>query len=99
MDFHLAHGGRLHIGVGFFGAMACAVAASSGPLAAEQVRPVPLGGSVEGQLGEAAYGVYVPTRHGGTLSVHASSGEVVSLAGPDGKPRTNGREVGGTDAH
>ncbi len=65
---------------------------------ADRVTPVPLGGSLTSQSGEKSFGVYVPTRFGGNLSIKASAGTVEKLTGPDGRVRTNGDEVG-TDAH
>src|SRR4051812_1070110 len=80
-------------------AIGCALLGASAPghgrAQAERVRPVPLGGILGGQYGDGSYGVYVPTRHGGTLTVRAGAGAVEDLAGPDGRPRINGREVGG----
>ncbi len=62
--------------------------------AAEQVQPVPLGGSLAGQKGEKFFGVYVPTRFGGTLAIKSTSGKVVEIKGPDGKERRNGEDLG-----
>ena len=60
---------------------------------AERVRPVPLGGTLSEQTGERYYGVYVPTRFGGTLTIKATAGKVEALTGPDGRPRENGQDV------
>lgn len=60
----------------------------------QPVQPVPLGASLAGQSGDKYFGVYVPTRFGGTLKVQASSGTVEGLSGPDGRARRNGEEVG-----
>ncbi|MEW4570560.1 hypothetical protein AB1L88_22080 [Tautonia sp. JC769] len=60
----------------------------------ERVQPVPLGGALSDQRGDRFYGVYIPTRYGGTLTVTASDGKVDRIVGPDGRPRTNGGEVG-----
>jgi hypothetical protein len=65
-----------------------------GAVAGEEVRHVPLGGSLTGQVGERYFGVYVPTRFGGTLTIKASSGAIEEIVGPDGKARINGQEVG-----
>jgi uncharacterized protein (DUF2147 family) len=73
-------------------------ASTSGVEAAEQVQPVPLGGSLTGQKGDKYYGVYVPTRFGGILSIKSTSGKVQEIKGPNGKERRNGEEVG-TDQH
>jgi hypothetical protein len=62
--------------------------------AADRVQPVPLGGTLKDQSGDRQFGVYVPTRFGGELTVSTSSGKVEALIGPDGKPRSNGGEVG-----
>jgi hypothetical protein len=61
---------------------------------AEQPTIVPLGGSLDRQSGDHYFGVYVPTRFGGELTVKASSGKVVELKGPSGVERANGQEVG-----
>jgi len=61
----------------------------------ERVRPVPLGGTLSDQSGDHSFGVYVPTRFGGTLTVKSTGGgDVEALTGPDGRSRTNGGEVG-----
>ena len=73
-------------------AMAATIALGAG--AGEEVRHVPLGGSLTGQIDERYFGVYVPTRFGGTLTIKASSGSIEEIVGPDGKPRRNGEEVG-----
>ena len=51
----------------------------TGAQAAERVTTLPLGGSLAGQNGDHYYGVYVPTRFGGELTVKASAGKVVEL--------------------
>ncbi len=73
-------------------ALAFAVHASA--WAQERVQPVPIGGTLARQQGDRYYGVYIPTKYGGNLTVSASSGKVDKLTGPDGRPRTNGGEVG-----
>jgi hypothetical protein len=60
----------------------------------ERVRPVPLGGSLAEQTGDHYFGVYIPTRFGGLLTVNTSDGTVAGIIGPDGHPRQNGQEVG-----
>lgn len=82
-----------------FGTLVCALltAVSVDSIRADQsgrVEPVPLGGSLSNQSGDRHFGVYIPTRYGGNLSIRASSGRVEAIAGPDGRPRTNGQEVG-----
>ncbi len=64
------------------------------PAVQQRVQPVPLGGSLSEQSGDRYFGVFVPTRYGGTLTVSSTSGEIETITGPDGKPRTNGTEVG-----
>ncbi len=79
-------------------AIAVATSAISRGDAVERVQPVPLGGTLADQTGDRAYGVYVPTKFGGVLTVKSSSGTVENIAGPDGKSRVNGEEVG-NNAH
>jgi hypothetical protein len=62
--------------------------------AADRVQPVPLGGELRAQSGDRAYGVYVPTKFGGNLSVKTTEGKIEGLTGPDGRPRVNGEEIG-----
>ena len=57
--------------------------AATGPQ--ERVQPVPLGGSLTGQEGDRFFGVYVPTRYGGNLTINATDGEVGRIVGPDGR--------------
>ncbi len=82
------------------GAIIAAISAISTPSvgAAEQVQPVPLGGSLTGQKGDKYFGVYVPTRFGGILTIKATEGKVAEIKGPNGKERKNGEEVG-NDQH
>lgn len=61
---------------------------------ARRVQPVPLGGTLPDQSGNRYYGVYVPTKFGGLLTVAATSGKVGPIIGPDGRERANGAEVG-----
>jgi hypothetical protein len=90
----------MRIGIRLGVAALAAVAASAGATlavgadAVQRVQPVPLGGSLAGQSGERHFGVYVPTRFGGELSVATTDGSVDSLVGPDGRPRRNGQDVG-----
>src|SRR4051794_8197168 len=70
---------------------------ATGAQAAERVTTLPLGGSLAGQQGDHYFGVYVPTRFGGELTVNTTSGKVVELKGPSGpneKERKNGQEIG-----
>ncbi|HEU5117294.1 MAG TPA: hypothetical protein VFT74_11575 [Isosphaeraceae bacterium] len=62
--------------------------------AGERVVPVPLGGSVTARKGESNFGVYVPTRFGGNLTIKTTSGTIEAITGPDGRTRINGQEVG-----
>lgn len=78
--------------------LALVVACGSRAHAVERVQPVPLGGSIAGQQGEKFFGVYVPTRFGGNLTVKVSAGRVEAITGPDGRRRSNGEDVG-MDAH
>lgn len=77
-------------------ALACAVTVASGqePAGQRRVTPVSLGGSLTDQHGENVYGIYVPTRYGGTLTIKVSAGEVRDLTGPDGKAEENGSDLG-----
>jgi hypothetical protein len=61
---------------------------------AEHVTTVPLGGSLERQSGDHHYGVYVPTRFGGELTIKATAGQIVDLKGPNGVARSNGQDIG-----
>ena len=90
----------MRIGIRFslaiLGASLAAIAANStvGAEPLKQVQPVPIGGSLSGQSGDQYFGIYVPTKFGGVLTIASTDGRVEKLTGPDGKPRTNGQEVG-----
>ncbi len=89
----------MRIGIRLVGAVAgalVAMAATMTPAAGanEEVKHVPLGGSLTGQLGDRYFGVYIPTRFGGNLSITSTSGTVGEIVGPDGKERKNGDDVG-----
>jgi hypothetical protein len=75
-----------------FAALSAASAAAAAE--AERVQPVPLGGSFAGVKEDAYYGVYVPTKFGGVLTIKTTAGTVSSIIGPDGRARINGEEVG-----
>ena len=60
----------------------------------ERVQPVPLGGSLAELTGDRHFGVYIPTRFGGELTIRVTSGTVGPIIGPDGKERPNGQELG-----
>lgn len=84
-------------------ALSAALAATTATLAAgadaaKRVQPVPLGGALTERTGDAHYGVYVPTRFGGELTVKATGGTLGPIVGPDGRERPNGQDVG-TNAH
>ncbi len=64
------------------------------PKAAERVQTVPLGLTSHEFSGDKVFGVYVPTKFGGELTIKASTGSVEEIKGPDGRVRTNGQEVG-----
>jgi hypothetical protein len=87
----------IRLGGCVIGAFFAFLGMATGAQAAERVTTLPLGGSLAGQNGDHFFGVYIPTRFGGELTVKASSGKVVELKGPNGpieKPRTNGQEIG-----
>src|SRR4051812_35778376 len=91
-------GNRLGVAV-----LAAVAAAACGPWALgadppKRVQPVPRGGSLAGGSGEQSFGVYVRRAFGGVLTVTTPAGEVGPIAGPDGRPRVNGQEVG-NNAH
>src|SRR3954468_5431101 len=89
----------MRIGSRLGGALARAMVATVAILAlggadVGRVRPVPLGGVSAEQAGDRDFGVYVPTRFGGVLTIKAGSGTVGAIHGPDGRVRANGGEVG-----
>lgn len=65
-----------------------------GAAAPGRVQTVPLGGVLRDQMDDRHFGVYVPTRYGGELTIKTTSGTVTGITGPDGKERQNGQEVG-----
>lgn len=75
-------------------ALVATLGVTAGAGAAERVATVPLGGSLDGQSGDRYFGVYVPTRFGGELSIKATSGSVAEIKGPNGATRTNGQDIG-----
>ncbi|MFO0959363.1 MAG: hypothetical protein U0800_18340 [Isosphaeraceae bacterium] len=87
-------GSRMGVVMAWALVAASATFARGGENGTEPVRPVPLGGSLSNQEGVRAFGVYVPTRFGGQLTITTSSGTVQNLAGPDKLPRENGGEIG-----
>ncbi|QEH32975.1 hypothetical protein OJF2_14670 [Aquisphaera giovannonii] len=85
------------LGLSVIGAAVTLLGMTAGARAADRVTPVPLGGSLERQSGEHPYGVYIPTRFGGSLTISTTSGKVVELKGPSGpnqKARSNGEDIG-----
>jgi hypothetical protein len=90
----------MRIGNRLGAAALAAVAATAGATlavgadGAQRVQPVPLGGSLSGQSGDRHFGVYVPTKFGGELTVSTTSGKLGPVVGPDGRERSNGRDVG-----
>ena len=83
--------GRSTVGVLAWALIALAASAAD-PV--ERVTSVPLGGALNNQTGDHSYGVYVPTRFGGVLTIKTSAGTVAKITGPDGRERRNGDEVG-----
>ena len=79
-----------------WGLVAAGVVTGSSSASAEEkrVQAVPLGGTLADQKGNKDYGVYVPTRFGGVLTIKSSSGKVAKIVGPNGKEKSNGAEVG-----
>ena len=59
-----------------------------------QVLSVPLGGRTVNLTGDKKYGVYVPTRFGGSLTIETTAGKIENLKGPDGRDFSNGAETG-----
>jgi hypothetical protein len=58
------------------------------------MRPLPLGAVTRLEEGRGRFGVFVPTRFGGVLTVSASSGTVGTIEGPDGRTTASGEDVG-----
>src|SRR4051812_11922126 len=93
-------GGSMRIGNRLgMAALGVALATTAATLAARaddarRVQPVPLGGSLVELTGDRHFGVYVPTRFGGELTITTTAGTVDAIVGPDGRSRANGQEVG-----
>ncbi len=51
-------------------------------------------GALPDQSGDHAFGVYIPTRFGGELTIKTTSGTVGTITGPDSKPQANESEIG-----
>ena len=85
----------MRIGIRLGGSVTWALIAvlgvTAGAQAADRVTTVSLGGALENQSGDHHFGVYVPTRFGGELTITATEGKVVELKGPNGLERTNGQ--------
>jgi hypothetical protein len=81
-------------------AWAATMSMAAGAGTAGHVTTIPLGGSLERQTGDRHYGVYVPTRFGGELTVRTTDGQVVEFTreGPGSTPKVNGQEIG-VDQH
>lgn len=75
-------------------AATAAIEAADSKAATTQVLSVPLGGRTVNLKGDKRYGVYVPTRFGGSLTVELSAGEITSFRGPDGREFSNGGDTG-----
>jgi hypothetical protein len=89
----------MRIGKRLGGAVAWSIAAAVSAVitmgaAGEPVQRVPLGGTLPDQVGDRAFGVFVPTKFGGVLTIKSTSGNVEALTGPDRRERRNGEEVG-----
>ena len=69
-----------------FWAFAATMGVAAGAGTAEHITSIPLGGTLGGQTGDRYYGVYIPTRFGGELTIKATSGQVVEMKGPRGSP-------------
>ncbi|MFO0889710.1 MAG: hypothetical protein U0790_11295 [Isosphaeraceae bacterium] len=82
------------LGGTLIGVVVAALGLTTAAQAADRVTIVPLGGSLENQSGDHHFGVYVPTRFGGQLTVSATAGKVAELKGPNGVERSNGQDVG-----
>src|SRR4051794_8103474 len=91
-------GGSMRSGNRLGGLLAWALAATMGVAVeaqtSEQVTSIPLGGKAGGESGDRYFGVYIPTRFGGELTIKASSGQVVELKGPRGQALSNGKDIG-----
>ena len=71
----------IRVGVAAVGVI-LAAAAARGASAADpinRVRPVPLGGALVGQTGDGHFGVYVPTKFGGELTINVFVCGVIAL--------------------
>ena len=84
----------IRLGGSVIRALIVALAVTAGAQAADRVTTIPLGGSLENQSGDHHYGVYVPTRFGGELTIKTTIGKVVEIKGPNGVERTNGKDIG-----
>jgi hypothetical protein len=58
------------------------------------IERLPLGLKLDGQSGTRCFGVFIPTRYGGELTVTVDGGKVGPIIGPDGRERANGADVG-----
>jgi hypothetical protein len=71
---------------------------ASGEEDAGRIRTLPLGSTLDGQSGDRSFGVYIPTRYGGELTITTTDGAVSPISGPDGKEHANGADLG-LDTH
>ncbi|MFM7318992.1 MAG: hypothetical protein ACKO5E_18760 [bacterium] len=72
---------------------AAAAPATAEPSKTMQVLSVPLGGRTVSLDGDKKFGIYVPTRFGGSLTVDISEGTITNFKGPDGRAFDNGAET------
>ncbi len=72
------------LGGAVFWAMVALISASwaVGADGVERVQPVPLGGSLAEQTGDRHFGVYIPTRFGGELTIKATSARSARSSAP-----------------
>lgn len=76
------------------GLVVASTATAGEPGATPVLRPLPLGAVERLDVGRGLFGVFVPTRLGGVLTVSASSGTVGPIEGPDGRTTISGQAVG-----
>jgi hypothetical protein len=64
------------------------------------IQRLSLGLTLDGQSGDRAFGVYIPTRFGGELTVATTDkdAKLGPIVGPDGREHANGADLG-TNAH
>ena len=84
----------IRLGGAMFGVIVTMMGTTTRADSAERVVAIPLGGSLEAQMGDHHFGVYIPTRFGGELTITSTEGKVEEIKGPNGVVRTNGQDVG-----